>query len=151
MSLYSGIVPNQLKIVGVVPIFKSRDTHNSSNYRPIFSVLPVFSTILECLIHNSFIFYFELWLWWTILKLDFVQNGLHLWQIMHAYDKIISSLDNKNHMLGICLDLSKAFTTNNHDIFFYKLSHIISSVHGLNKIPAGSVSWAPTFFNELMT
>ncbi len=122
LSLASGIVPNQLKIARVVPIFKSGDRHNSSNYRPI-SVLPVFSKILERLIHKrlySFISHFDM--------LDDSQFGFRskrssFMAIMHAYDKIVSSLDNKNHMLGIFLDLSKAFDTINHDILLSKLSH----------------------------
>ena len=46
ISLVSGKFPDALKIAEVTPIFKSGDTCDVGNYRPI-SVLPCFSRILE--------------------------------------------------------------------------------------------------------
>ena len=46
MSLESGIFPDKLKIVRVIPLYKAGDPANISNYRPI-SVLPCFSKMLE--------------------------------------------------------------------------------------------------------
>ena len=46
LSIRSGIVPDQLKIARILPIFKSGETHVFSNYRPI-SVLPIFSKVFE--------------------------------------------------------------------------------------------------------
>ena len=43
-------------------------------------------------------------------------------EILEAYNKITSSTDSKN-VIGIFLDLSKAFDIINHDIFLSKLSH----------------------------
>ena len=45
-SLLTGIVPSQLKIAKVNPVFKSNDNQIFSNYRPI-SILPPISKILE--------------------------------------------------------------------------------------------------------
>ena len=41
MSLVSGVFPTELKIARVIPIFKSGDAGNFTNYRPV-SVLPLF-------------------------------------------------------------------------------------------------------------
>ena len=53
-SLLSGIVPSQLKIAKVNPIFKSGDNQVFSNYRPI-SILPSISKILEKIMSASLI------------------------------------------------------------------------------------------------
>ena len=50
LSIEKGIF-NLLKIVKVFPVFKSNDDFYVSNYRPI-SVLPVFSKVLERIMHN---------------------------------------------------------------------------------------------------
>ena len=42
LSLKSGIVPDDLKLAKVLPLYKSKNKNLISNYRPI-SVLPVFS------------------------------------------------------------------------------------------------------------
>ena len=55
-SFMTGIFPSELKIVNVVPIFKSGDDMVFSNYRPV-SVLPVLSKILERLMYNRLILY----------------------------------------------------------------------------------------------
>ena len=46
ISFETGIVPNQLKIAKVVPLFKSADNSLFSNYRPI-SLLSAFSKLFE--------------------------------------------------------------------------------------------------------
>ena len=51
LSLASGIFPNELKIARVIPIYKSGDVGNFTNYRPV-SVLPLFSKILERLMYT---------------------------------------------------------------------------------------------------
>ena len=51
LSLTYGIVPDQLKISRVVPLFKACDKFNFSNYRPV-SVLPAFSKLFERAFYN---------------------------------------------------------------------------------------------------
>ena len=56
LSITSGMVPVELKISRVVPLFKAGHKSIFSNYRPI-SVLPPFSKILEKLLYNRLIVY----------------------------------------------------------------------------------------------
>ena len=48
--IYAGVFPDILKIARVIPLFKSGDRNDISNYRPI-SLLPVISKNFEKLIH----------------------------------------------------------------------------------------------------
>ena len=62
LSFTQGKFPNILKLAKVIPIHKANSKLITSNYRPI-SVLPVFSKILEKLMHKrlmSFIVKFKL-------------------------------------------------------------------------------------------
>ena len=51
LSLQSGVFPDLMKIAIVLPVFKTGDTADISNYCPI-SVLPCFSKILERVMCN---------------------------------------------------------------------------------------------------
>ena len=44
-------------------------------------------------------------------------------QLIELSDKIAEAMDNKKHMMGIFIDLSKAFDTLNHSILLQKLSN----------------------------
>ena len=50
-SLTTGTFPDSLKIARVVPIFKTGDKQEMSNYRPI-SILPCFSKLLERIMYS---------------------------------------------------------------------------------------------------
>ena len=56
LSLLSGIVPTKMKIARVIPVHKSGDCNQFTNYRPV-SVLPVFSKILEEAVYNHIVKY----------------------------------------------------------------------------------------------
>ena len=58
LSFASSTIPRDWKIARCVPIFKSGNTKEFDNCRPI-SVLPVFSKILERVVHNQLYEYLE--------------------------------------------------------------------------------------------
>ena len=49
LSIVHGIVPDQMKIARVIPLFKAEDPSLFTNYRPL-SILPSFSKFLERII-----------------------------------------------------------------------------------------------------
>ena len=51
-SLDTGIIPDDLKIAKVIPIYKSSDPSLLKNYRPI-SLLPAFSKLLEKIMYDK--------------------------------------------------------------------------------------------------
>ena len=57
-SFKTGVVPEQLKIAKVIPIYKKDNAEILSNYRPVF-VLPCFSKILERLMFNRCMDYID--------------------------------------------------------------------------------------------
>ena len=123
LSFCSGIFPDSMKIAKVIPIFKKDDPTEIKNYRPI-SLLPVLSKLLERLAYDR-------------LHKFLVENNLlnpnqfgfrkgysTEYAIIQSYDNIINSLANKEHIIGIFLDLSKAFDTIDHKILINKLSKL---------------------------
>jgi len=58
LSINSGVVPDQIKLARMVPLFKSGDKRLFSNYRPV-SVLPFFSKFLEKIAYFRLINYLD--------------------------------------------------------------------------------------------
>ena len=56
LSLEQGVVPLELKVAKVIPLFKADDPEKFSNYRPV-SLLPLFSKILEKLMYKRLLNY----------------------------------------------------------------------------------------------
>ena len=52
MSFLTGVYPDSLKIVKIVPILKGGSSQDVNNYRPI-SLLSIFDKIIEKLIHKK--------------------------------------------------------------------------------------------------
>ena len=56
LSIAYGIVPDQMKIASVVPLFKADDPSLFTNYRAV-SILPNFSKFLERIIYGRILDY----------------------------------------------------------------------------------------------
>ena len=121
LFLSTGVVPLQLKIAKVVPIYKAGDSHHFNNYRSI-SIWPSISKVLERIIHNRI---FDSISKHNILcsnQYGFRPNRTTHMALNEFYTKVTEDLDNKLHSIGIFLDLSKPFDTLNHSILINKLS-----------------------------
>ena len=121
LSLTSGIFPHKLKVAKVIPIYKSDDKAQFSNYRPI-SILNVFSKLFEkvlaCRI-NKFLMKYD-----VLFSHQFgFRTGHSSYMAMTTFLNIITDeLDKGNKSISIFLDLSKAFDTLDHSILLHKIN-----------------------------
>ena len=137
LSLSSGVVPRELKIARVIPIFKTGDRGLFNNYRPV-SVPSIFSKLLERVMYNRLLNFLNKYNILSINQFGFRKNHSTSLALIHLYDKISTAIDNREYTVGIFLDLSKAFDTVNHDIMLTKLEHY--GVRG------NSLQWFKSFF-----
>ena len=108
LSISTGKCPNSLKIAKVIPIFKKDDPSLLTNYRPI-SVLPSFSKILEKIIHKRLYIFLQVNGLLIPNQFGFRKKHSTDYAIVQVLNKITESFANKEHLIGIFMDLSKAF------------------------------------------
>ena len=110
LSFSKGIFAKEMKIAKVIPLYKNDNNMLVNNYRPI-AILPVFPKLLERLMYNrliSFIHQHKL-----LNKFQFGFRSQHSTNIALIYlvDKIAKAIDEKEIVLDVFLDFSKAFDT----------------------------------------
>jgi len=132
LSIATGIVPKSLKIAKVNPIFKKGDPHEISNYRPI-SILPSISKILEKIIYKRLYTFLDIYALLNLNQFGFRKHHSTDLALVQLYDKVTEAIANNKHVIGIFMDLSKAFDTIDHDILLKKLK-----VYGIRGV---TLSW----------
>src|SRR6218665_2541145 len=128
-SFATGIVPVELKIASVTPIFKNGDKQQMTNYRPI-SVLPYTAKLMEKAIANGLTAYVEKLKLMSPMQFGFRKQHSTEMALIKIQDMITNAIDRKKYSLGIFIDLAKAFDTVDHTILIKKLSN-----YGVRGIP----------------
>jgi hypothetical protein len=122
-SFLTGIVPKQLKIAKIIPIFKSGDAQSMDNYRPI-SLLNTFSKIYEKIACNRVTTYLETNSLLTDSQFGFRRNHSTVHPLTKFLNFLASANNNKQHAIAIFCDLRKAFDTCDHVILLSKLKKL---------------------------
>ena len=139
LSLQQGVFPSQLKTANITPVHKGGPSDVATNYRPI-SVLTTLSKLLEKLVHHRLINF--------LTANNIISNSQFGFRKKHscdmplilATDFIHQSLDAGYHVLGIYLDLKKAFDVVSHSTLIEKL--FFYGVRGV------SLNWFSSYLNN---
>ena len=121
-SFETGIFPDKLKYACVSPIHKTDSKLTLTNYRPI-SVLPVFSKILEKLMHKHLMDFLNKNEILFKHQFGFQKGKYTSHAILDIHSKIIKAFEDSKIACCIFLDFAKAFDTVNHKILLKKLSY----------------------------
>ena len=122
ISLGQGIFPDEMTIARIIPLFKSGDKQNVSNYRPI-SLLPQLSKILEKIFNNRLMNFLNSNNLLYLRQYGFRKNMSTSMAIMELVENITTAMDNGKFTIGVFIDLKKAFDTVDHSILVTKLDH----------------------------
>ena len=116
----TGVFPDKLKTAVVTPVFKAGDREDPGNYRPI-SVMSPLSKIMEKCIYEQLLGYIE--------HFEIINSSQFGFRAMHStehalltfIDFVVTEKEKGNGVLGIYLDIKKAFDSVNYQILFKKL------------------------------
>ena len=119
LSFANGYFPGEMKLAKVIPIFKNGDKHIFQNYRPV-SVLSCLSKIFERLMYNRLVTFIEKQKLINDLQFGFRKDRSAYMAVIEAVDTVTNALDRKETVVGVSLDLSKAFDMVSHMILMEK-------------------------------
>lgn len=110
ICLSTGVFPDIFKRALITPVHKSGDRHSVDNYRPI-SILSSISKILEKVINSRLVDYLDKNKIIAKNQYGFRKNMSTEDAVLELNERVVRLLDNKAKVIGIFLDLAKAFDT----------------------------------------
>ena len=107
--------PNSWKYAIITPVQKSKNSSALTNFR-LISVLPVFSKILERVIHDQLVLYFLQYNLFSPYQSGFRPGHSMQDVLLYVVDSWRKAIDARKFVVAGFLDLAKAFDCVNHDI-----------------------------------
>ena len=119
-SVQNGVFPACLKLTRVTPVFKKGERSDVKNYRPISTQI-FLSKIYERIMQKRLVAYCDEFSLIYHKQFGFQKNKSTSDAILLFTEQCYQSLENRNNLISIYLDFSKAFDTVNHEILTSKL------------------------------
>ena len=119
LSFANGYFPGEMKLAKVITIFENGAKHLFQNYRPV-SVRSCLSKIFERLMYYRLVTFNEKNKQINDLQFGFRKNRSAYTAVIEAVDTVTNALDRGETVVGVSLDLSRAFDTVNHMILMEK-------------------------------
>ena len=116
----SGIFPDILKIARILPLHKGGSLDKMINFRPI-SILSSISKIFERLMFNKMYSFVEKYQILGNSQFGFRKGHNADLTVMHTIKSITDALDKDVPVIGLFVDISKAFDSIDHNILLNKL------------------------------
>ena len=122
-SLDSGIMPDDVNLAFITPLFKGGDKSDPANYRPValtnhttkaFERLLKDEIVLHCTAHHFF----------NATQHGFTVGRSTLTNLIDYYESLLLLLEHHQYVDAIYLDYSKAFDKCDHDIILKKLDSL---------------------------
>lgn len=117
-----GVFPDLMKYSRIVPLFKSGDAQDPTNFRPV-SVLPVLSKIFEKIILGQLLLHFNLNEILHSQQFGFTRGRSTTDAGVALVKHICSAWEGRKDAIGVFCDLSKAFDCVDHETLLLKLKH----------------------------
>ena len=121
-SYKQGIVPEQLKLANVTPIYKGGNRKDPSNYRPV-SITPIIAKIFESIILEDVSNHMEYHNVITPSQHGFQKSKSTTTNLLEFWDYVTEIADNSSPLSVIYTDLRKAFDSVPHDLLLAKVEH----------------------------
>ena len=121
-SINTGIFPDRFKLGKLIPIYKTGNKTDLSNYRPI-TILPIFSKVFEALMKKHLLIFLN--------KMKILNNkqfgfrpGLSTFDALNNFTSdLYAALNENKSMISIFIDFRKAFDTVQPNILLDKMYH----------------------------
>ena len=119
----SGTFPDIFKTGRIVPVYKNKGSRQSfDNYRPI-STLPIFGKIFEKIIYTRLYNFLQANDLMYSKQFGFRKGHSTSHALNYSIDYLANAVSSGKHVLGVFIDLSKAFDTLDHNKLLAKLSN----------------------------